>query len=259
MFLRISIPVFSHVFPIAFVIVTSDSSYVEESSNSSSNLRDDPLLPGAAPPPTNALVALVEQPGGGMTTDDRVRIALVSVVPGTGDVVWDEFDGAFVIATGLLMIDSAVRTELETRLTHLQPAELLLPSNTLSKATEKVLKHLTSASQNAATVRVERVAHVPAYNKAFDDLTKFYQGKTEIDLTGDEDGDVPMAEGQPEEKQVNAIGLAAGLPGGCAQPPSVNPPDEEAVLALVDFPKQVVIALAMAVKYMTRKCTRLPL
>ncbi len=37
--------------------------------------------------------------------------------------------------------DSQVRTELETRLTHLQPAELLLPATGLSKATEKVLNH----------------------------------------------------------------------------------------------------------------------
>jgi DNA mismatch repair protein MSH3 len=45
-------------------------------------------LPGAAPPPTNALVALVE-----VDTGDRARIALVSVVPNTGDIVYDEFDG----------------------------------------------------------------------------------------------------------------------------------------------------------------------
>jgi DNA mismatch repair ATPase MutS len=37
--------------------------------------------------------------------------------------------------------DSQVRTELETRLMHLQPAELLLPASGLSKATEKVLNH----------------------------------------------------------------------------------------------------------------------
>jgi DNA mismatch repair protein MSH3 len=64
------------------------ATYVEESSVSSSNLRDGPLLPGAAPPPTNALVALVE-----VDTGDRARIALVSVVPNTGDIVYDEFDG----------------------------------------------------------------------------------------------------------------------------------------------------------------------
>lgn len=46
------------------------------------------MLPGASPPPTNALVAIVEQ-----DTGDRARIALVSVIPNTGDVVYDEFDG----------------------------------------------------------------------------------------------------------------------------------------------------------------------
>lgn len=46
-----------------------------------------------------------------------------------------------------LMIDSAVRTELETRLTHLSPRELLLPSKGLSKATEKLLKHFAGISK----------------------------------------------------------------------------------------------------------------
>jgi len=59
----------------------------------SSNLADDPVVPGSAPPPTNALVAIVELPMGGLANDDRVRIGLVSVVPPTGEVVWDEFDG----------------------------------------------------------------------------------------------------------------------------------------------------------------------
>ena len=56
-------------------------------------MADDPIIPGSAPPPTNALVALVEQQMGGMTVDERVRIAIVSVTPDTGDVVWDIFEG----------------------------------------------------------------------------------------------------------------------------------------------------------------------
>lgn len=58
-----------------------------------SNLSDDPIVPGSAPPPTNALVAIVEMGMGGIATDDRVRIGMVSVVPTTGEVIWDEFDG----------------------------------------------------------------------------------------------------------------------------------------------------------------------
>lgn len=70
-------------------------SYVEDPSLSASTALDDPVLPGTAPPPTNALVAIVEQGMGGMAYDERVRIGLVSVIPITGDVVWDEFDGGY--------------------------------------------------------------------------------------------------------------------------------------------------------------------
>lgn len=51
------------------------------------------MVPGTAAPPTNALLAIVERPMGGQVVDERARIAIVSVVPGTGEVVWDEFDG----------------------------------------------------------------------------------------------------------------------------------------------------------------------
>ncbi|BEJ16126.1 hypothetical protein CspHIS471_0507310 [Cutaneotrichosporon sp. HIS471] len=196
------------------------ATYVEESSVSSSNLKDGPLLPGAAPPPTNALVALVE-----VDTGDHVRIALVSVVPNTGDVVYDEFD------------DSPVRSELETRLTHLQPAELILPKTKLSKTTEKVLKHITHSSPGE-TVRVER-ADVPEYSEAFDFLAEFYKSKglgkeqEPIRLTDAEDWDVLMREDGDGEHVEDPIRVARGLP--------------HAVLALVDFPKQVVVALAIEI------------
>lgn len=122
-------------------VYLADNSYVEDPSMASgSNLHDDPIVPGSAPPPTNALVSIVEMGMGDIALDDRVRIGLVSVVPATGEVIWDEFDGDR-IPLFLLSVDSQIRSELETRLTHLQPAELLLPVATLSKATEKVLRH----------------------------------------------------------------------------------------------------------------------
>ncbi|GFZ42602.1 MutS protein homolog 3 [Saitozyma sp. JCM 24511] len=229
------------------------ATYVEDPSlPSSSTMTEDPVVPGSTPPPTNALVAIVEMGMGGMAFDDRVRIGLVSVVPGTGDVVWDEFD------------DSQVRTELETRLTHLQPAELLLPKLGLSKATEKVLNHFAGNSRTSASssVRIERIDKIPAYDAAFDYLTIFYNRKAkpaakrtlggrrdaeEIDMTGDSDEEQVSVIAQMESAtgetsnggdDTSPMGLAAGLPS------------EEAVLALVDFPKQVVVALSMAVKYM---------
>nr|XP_031862964.1 uncharacterized protein CI109_001439 [Kwoniella shandongensis]KAA5530036.1 hypothetical protein CI109_001439 [Kwoniella shandongensis] len=237
----------------------TSATYVEEPSlPSSSTSLDQPVLPGSAAPATNALVAIVEQGMGGMAYDERTRIGLVSVVPETGEVVWDEFD------------DSQVRSELETRLTHLQPAELLLPKDGLSKATEKVLSHIagTTKTGSSGTVRVERIESIMTYDKALDYLTKFYNRKNTIspktpgtygkasqhvDLTSISDGEEEMASPVPTieaehdigsekdrdgEPNVDEMALASGLEAG------------EAVLALVDFPKQIVIALAIAVKYM---------
>lgn len=79
----------------------ADHSYVEDPSIASSNTKDDPIVPGSAPPPTNALVALVEMGLGGLASDDRVRIGVVSVVPTTGEVVWDEFDGMSALSAKL--------------------------------------------------------------------------------------------------------------------------------------------------------------
>lgn len=53
---------------------------------------DDPVIPGTTPPPTNALVAIVEQHVD-EGSDDRIKVGLVCVVPGTGDITWDEFEG----------------------------------------------------------------------------------------------------------------------------------------------------------------------
>ncbi|OCF34115.1 DNA mismatch repair protein MSH3 [Kwoniella heveanensis BCC8398] len=226
------------------------ATYVEDPSlPSSSTLLDDPVLPGSAPPPTNALVAIVEQGLGGIAYDERARIALVSVIPSTGEVVWDEFD------------DSQIRTELETRLTHLAPAELLLPKHGLSKPTQKVLNHYAGDSKTGSnsSVRIERLDRIQSYNDAFENLTSFYQvgrrgsGKNTrrknaiepVDLTmdSDEDMETDAADGHvgkttDSSAEAEGIGLASGLDPA------------EAVLALVDFPKQVVVALSMAVNYM---------
>ncbi|KAK8861547.1 hypothetical protein IAR55_002369 [Kwoniella newhampshirensis] len=235
----------------------TSATYVEETSlASSSTSLDEPVLPGSAAPSTNALVAIVEQGIGGIANDERARIGLVSVVPETGEVVWDEFD------------DSQVRTELETRLTHLQPAELLLPKTGLSKATEKVLNHIAGITKTGTmcTIRVERIEMITTYDKALDYLTRFYNRKSgtsmrsaangasmqHVDLTAmsdDEDaedmqGDSASGNGPShleetaESKELDELALATGLDAG------------EAVIALVDFPKQIVIALAIAVKHM---------
>ena len=125
---------------------------------------------------------------------------------------------------------------------------------------------------------MERIDKIASYNSAFDFLTKFYNrpGKrpklneidsTEIDLTADSDvvGDNARSNGEQvdgannngdipgEHGEKDPIDLAAGLPGeGLAlfAGNRVDAPAEEAVLALVEFPKQIVVALCIAVKYM---------
>jgi DNA mismatch repair protein MSH3 len=56
-------------------------------------------LPGTAAPPTNAILSIIEKPLGGQVNDERARIAIVSVIPETGEVIWDEFDGKSLLDT----------------------------------------------------------------------------------------------------------------------------------------------------------------
>lgn len=82
--------------------------------------------------------------------------------------------------------------------------------------------------------------------------------KSQIDLTGDSEEDegdlaldedmLPVSASQASVDDVR-MGLAAGLT--CEQLSLAElRVAEEAVLALVDFPKQIVVALAVAIKYM---------
>lgn len=135
----------------------------------------------------------------------------------------------------------------------------------------------TSASSK---IRIERIDKILPYNKAFDFITKFYSqtGKSdkgkgkekvtnlsdEIDLTGsddemlldDETGE--KMEELPGGSQANAvvdpINLASGLPCELIKPRKrkavADGKAEEAVLAIVDFPKQVVVAFSIIIQYM---------
>jgi hypothetical protein len=60
-------------------------SYVDDSS-----LNDDDLLTDPARS-TNAFVCITESNAGGNGTDDQVRISMLGVVIGTGDVTYDDF------------------------------------------------------------------------------------------------------------------------------------------------------------------------
>ncbi|KAL4068083.1 muts domain V-domain-containing protein [Scleroderma citrinum] len=147
------------------------------------------------------LACFVETSKGGDSPDDQVSIAMIAITPSTGDVIWDNFD------------DSVMRSELETRLVHTRPAELVLPARGLSKLTERVLKHF-SGSAAAHKIRIERYEKLMEYTESFDFVAQFYTDKAK--LTGAKD---PRMEG--------VLGLIANLP------------------------QQVVVALAHAIKYLS--------
>ncbi|KAG8968832.1 Mismatch repair protein msh3 [Tulasnella sp. 425] len=151
-----------------------------------------------ASPPT--LTCLVESLLGGMGADQRVLIGMVSVIPSTGEVTYDEWE------------DGHMRTELETRITHIRPAELLIPGpKRLSKSTAKMLEYFTGNKRfNAGrNIRVERFSEQMSYTDAFGFVKNFYTSGERSSQRGD------------------------------------------VMATIVDFPKQVIIALAHAIQYLT--------
>ncbi|EGN95451.1 hypothetical protein SERLA73DRAFT_59941 [Serpula lacrymans var. lacrymans S7.3] len=150
-----------------------------------------------------SLLCLVEHSKDDTRSND-VSIGMISISPRTGDVVWDEFN------------DTYMRIDLETRLVHTRPAELLLPHEGLSKFTEKLLTHYTDSTENSKP-RLERFNDTLTYTEAFDFVSGFYADKSK-----GRSGNVDPAH------------------------------DIEKLLASVtDFPQQVVIVLAHAIKYLS--------
>ncbi|KAF9349246.1 Mismatch repair protein msh3 [Mortierella sp. AD094] len=121
-------------------------------------------------PSSQYLMCICEQPQGGNGTDEKVKIAILAVQPATGDIIYDEF------------LDGHFRNELETRLLHIHPAELIVPIEPMSKATEKLLGHLTAsthrrtglASNSHDGVRIERTNGFVKHDKAFSLVSEFY-------------------------------------------------------------------------------------
>ncbi|KAI8369324.1 muts domain V-domain-containing protein [Radiomyces spectabilis] len=96
---------------------------------------------------SNYLMCIVEENRGGTAADELVRIGIVAVQTATGDVMYDSFD------------DGYMRSELETRILHIEPSEILI-STSLSKPTEKLIQHMLlqrTASIRRDSARIERM------------------------------------------------------------------------------------------------------
>ncbi|KAJ6546536.1 DNA mismatch repair protein MSH3 [Mycena vulgaris] len=131
----------------------------------------------------------------------RPMFGIISVAPSVGDVVWDMFE------------DSPMRIELETRLMHSKPTELLIQRHGLSKSTEKMLKHLTELPTSGTRIRIEYFDEAMPFSEAFEFVSLFYVNSSSQD------------------------------PG--------NPKNSHLLAAITDFPKPVVVALASVIRYLS--------
>ncbi|XP_052015397.1 DNA mismatch repair protein Msh3 isoform X2 [Apodemus sylvaticus] len=120
---------------------------------------------------TNYLLCIYEEKENVKDKKGSVSVGIVGVQPATGEVVFDCFQ------------DSASRLELETRISSLQPVELLLPSD-LSEPTEMLIQRATAVSVRDDRIRVERMNNTYfEYSHAFQTVTEFYAKET-VDSQG---------------------------------------------------------------------------
>ncbi|KAK6429760.1 Mismatch repair protein msh3 [Oleoguttula sp. CCFEE 5521] len=136
--------------------------------------------PDGGSPATGHLLCLTETYPRGWGTDEKVQIGLVAVQPATGDIIYDDFE------------DGWMRSELETRLLHIAPCEMLIVGE-VSKATEKLVKYLSASKtnifgDNARVERVEKPKTMAA--QSYSHITQFYADK--------------MMTGQPSSSQVES-------------------------------------------------------
>lgn len=103
---------------------------------------------GSNTPATGHLLCLTEKLSGGMGADEKVNVGIIAVQPSTGDIIYDEFE------------DSFMRSEIETRLLHIAPCELLIVGE-LSKTTEKLITHLAGSTYVLLCRRVTQYLPFP--------------------------------------------------------------------------------------------------
>jgi DNA mismatch repair protein MSH3 len=127
-------------------------------------------LPGSSSggaPATGYLLCITEMKSKGFGTDEKVDVGILAVQPATGDIIYDTFEDGFM------------RNEIETRLLHLAPCEFLIVGD-LTKATDKLVQHLSGSSTNVFgdRVRVERIGKDKTFAaEAHSHVTQFYADK----------------------------------------------------------------------------------
>lgn len=113
------------------------------------------------------LLCVTETRPKGSGTDEKVEVGILAVQPATGDIIYDTFEDGFM------------RSEIETRLLHISPCEFLIVGD-LTKATDKLIQHLSGSSTNVFgdRSRVERVSRGKNMaSEAHSHVTQFYADK----------------------------------------------------------------------------------
>lgn len=116
-------------------------------------------------PASGHLLCLTEGYPKGVGSDEKVQIGLIAVQPATGEIIYDDFE------------DGWMRSELETRLLHISPAEFVVVGE-VSKATKKLVQHL-SGGDDARLEWKDKPKTVAA--QAYSHITKFYADKLKDD------------------------------------------------------------------------------
>ncbi|KAI1813011.1 muts domain V-domain-containing protein [Poronia punctata] len=118
-------------------------------------------------PAAGYLLCITETKAKGWGTDEHVEVGIIAVQPATGDIIYDNFEDGFM------------RSEIETRLLHISPCEFLIVGE-LSKATDKLIQHLSGSSTNVFgdRCRVERVDKSKTIAaEAYSHVAQFYSDK----------------------------------------------------------------------------------
>ncbi|KAI0896805.1 muts domain V-domain-containing protein [Annulohypoxylon nitens] len=113
------------------------------------------------------LLCLTETKAKGWGTNEKVDVGIIAVQPATGDIIYDNF------------VDGFMRSEIETRLLHISPCEFLIVGE-LSKATDKLLQHLSGSATNVFGDR-SRVERIPKSKtiaaESYSHVAQFYSSK----------------------------------------------------------------------------------
>lgn len=148
---------------------------------------------------TGYLLCITESSAKGWGTDEKVQVGIVAVQPATGDVIHDSFEDGFM------------RSEIETRLLHVAPCEILIVGE-LSKATNKLVQHLSGSKTNVFgdRIRIERVERPKTMAaQAYSHVSNFYAGKMKATNTEDDDQSIKLFENSLKMSEDVTICLSA--------------------------------------------------